>query len=406
MSFDGKSPWWGREDLFFKQGELYFADRTAQSLAEQFATPTFVYSYARVKNKLESIHAAINKTRLQGRFHLFYAMKANRFAPLLTMIKQSGLAGIDACSPAEVDHAVSCGFNSNDISYTNTMMSDHDIHRLLQHPGLLINCDSISVIKRIGKQCPGREIGIRINPAIGLGYGQNEKLAYSGSDTTKFGIYREQFAEALAVAKQYDLAIKRIHFHTGCGYLNKQLSVWDSILDSCHWFIDQVSESIEAVNVGGGLGVPHVASDEPLNLDQWASLLDKHFGGTTLRVHVEPGDYLVKDAGILLLQVNTVEKKRDRLFIGVNAGFNIALEPAVYKLPFEPVPAIIRHGEWQPATIAGNINEALDIWYKDISLPPIHEDDILVLLNAGGYSSSMASNHCMRGSFKEVLLID
>lgn len=406
MSNSSVSSWWAREDLCVKGGQLFFAGRPTQELAEQFGSPTFLYHFPRIKTKLENIHAAINNTKLRGRFRLHYAMKANRFAPLLTMVKQTGLAGIDACSPAEVEHAISCGFSASEISYTNVSMSDRDMDQLLRHKDLFINCDSISQLRRIGQRAPGRGVGIRINPAIGLGYGQNEKLSYSGSNTTKFGIYREQFEEALAVAKAHNLTIKRIHFHTGCGYLNKQLQVWDGILEACHWFIDRVGGTVEAVNVGGGLGVPHVASDEALNLNNWAALLEKHFGDTNLRVEVEPGDHIVKDAGILLLQVNTVETKRECNFIGVDAGFNVAVEPAVYGLPFEPIPAVIREGEAQTVTIAGNINEALDIWYRDISLPPMQEGDTLVILNAGGYSSSMASNHCMRGFFKEILLVD
>jgi diaminopimelate decarboxylase len=123
-----------------------------------------------------------------------------------------------------------------------------------------------------------------------------------------------------------------------------------------------------------------------------------------LTVELEPGDYVAKDAGILLLTVGCVEKKRDTVFVGVNGGFNIAVEPAVYGLPFEPVPAIRRDGPAQRYTIAGHINEALDIWYRDINLPPLVEDDVLVILNAGAYSSSMASNHCMRGELREFLL--
>ncbi|MFU8837625.1 MAG: hypothetical protein ACNA75_04920 [Thiohalomonadaceae bacterium] len=101
---------------------------------------------------------------------------------------------------------------------------------------------------------------------------------------------------------------------------------------------------------------------------------------------------------------NTVEFKRDWTFIGVNAGFNIALEPAVYGLPFQPVPAMVREGEPVKVTIAGHINEALDIFYRDVAITPVEEDDTLVLINAGAYSTSMASNHCMRGEYKEFLL--
>jgi diaminopimelate decarboxylase len=239
---------------------------------------------------------------------------------------------------------------------------------------------------------------------MGIGRAHNEKLQYSGAHTTKFGIYKEQFKEAVSVARHYGLTVKRIHFHTGCGYLTPQLDMWNDIIAACLWFVDEL-DSVEIVNVGGGLGVPHTAQDEALDLSAWARILARHFLSRPLSIEIEPGDYLVKDTGVLLLTVNTVETKKDTVFVGVDAGFNIAVEPAVYGLPFHPVPAIRRRGDPRQVTIVGNINEALDVWYADISLPPVSEGDCLVLINAGAYSSSMASNHCMRGDFREFLIL-
>jgi diaminopimelate decarboxylase len=123
---------------------------------------------------------------------------------------------------------------------------------------------------------------------------------------------------------------------------------------------------------------------------------------------MEPGEYIAKDAGILVLGKTFLETKRQTLFLGVDAGFNIAPEPAYYKLPFQPVPLIDPMGlpadSLETMMVVGNINEALDVWYEDALLPNMQDQDHLVLINSGAYSSSMASNHCMRGEFKEVLL--
>lgn len=396
--------WWARQDLDYQDGKLMFAGREVEKLARGHGTPSFFYSGQRVVNNARRLHAALNQTGLQGRFRILFAMKANRFAPLLTYLKGSGLLGIDACSPNEVEYAIACGFAADEISFTNTSLSRQDLERLNKIEGLSMNCDSIHAIRKWGELGRGREIGIRVNPAIGLGRAGNDKLQYSGADATKFGIYREQFHEAIAVAKEYDLTISKIHFHTGCGYLTPQLDCWEGIIQSCMWFVEQL-DTVRIVNVGGGLGVPHVASDQPLDLQQWAAVLERNFDQRNVTIEVEPGDYLVKDSGILCLTVNAVEQKADKIFAGVNAGFNIALEPAVYGLPFEPVLVEERIGETQTVTIAGHINEALDLFYKDIEMPVLEEDDTLVLLNAGAYSSSMASNHCMRGEFKEFLLL-
>ena len=395
--------WWEREDLHFRDGALYFAGRRVDDLAAQFGTPAFYYNSRRIVANVERLRTALAEAGLGDRSRIKYAMKANRFAPLLTHLRGTGLVGIDACSPNEVEHAIGCGFSAEDISFTATSLSDRDLARLSRIKGLSMNCDSLSAIRRWGELGSGRNIGIRVNPAQGISRAQNEKLQYSGVNTTKFGIYREQFAAAVAMAKDYNLTITKIHFHTGCGYLTAQLGIWDSIIDSCLWFVDQL-DTVRVVNVGGGLGVPHVAEDAPLDLRRWAAILAGHFQGRPQSIEIEPGDFLAKDTGILLLTVNTVEKKMETVFVGVDAGFNLAVEPAVYGLPFHPVPALRLPGDCRKVTIVGNINEALDVWYANILMPPLEERQTLALINAGAYSSAMASQHCMRGEFKEFLL--
>ncbi|MDP3481621.1 MAG: diaminopimelate decarboxylase [Desulfoprunum sp.] len=397
--------WWERDDLTYKDGQLLFAGRVVEDLARQFGSPSFFYSADRISANIGRLHAALSDAGFGGGLHgVNYAMKANRFAPLLTYLKTTGLCTIDACSPQEVEHAISCGFSPEEISFTATSLSNRDFERLSRLDGLIMNCDSLYAIRQWGERGAGRNIGIRINPAVGIGRAQNELLQYSGGRTTKFGIYREQFHEAVDLAAQFGLTIERIHFHTGCGYLTPQLAVWEKVVEECLWFIDQL-DTVRTVNVGGGLGVPHIFRDEPLDLGLWAGILRKYFLPRNLRVEVEPGDYLVKDAGLLVLTVNAIEKKKDTIFVGVDAGFNLAVEPAVYGLPFQPVPARRRQGEEVQVTVVGNINEALDVWYSEVSLTPLVSADYLTLINAGAYSSSMASNHCMRGEFREFLLL-
>nr|WP_321469312.1 diaminopimelate decarboxylase [uncultured Desulfobulbus sp.] len=396
--------WWQRDDLCYRHNQLYFAGRSVQHLADQFGTPSFVYSAARIQNNLERLHTALNNGAMAGRFTLHYAMKANRFAPLLTFLKQTGLCGIDACSPAEVEHAVSCGFTPQQISFTASSLSAKDLDILARYDGLFMDCDSIHAIHRWGALKPGSEIGLRVNPAMGIGRADNDKLHYAGEVTTKFGIYEQQFEQALDAAKQHGLRVSKIHFHTGCGYLTGQLDQLERIINHCLWFVDTAG-TVDKVNIGGGLGVPHLPGEAPLALEQWAAVLERLFGSRTLHLEVEPGDYIVKDAGLLLLEKTFVERKKTTTFVGVDAGFNIAPEPAYYNLPFQPLP--LRYSSEQacsPKTLVGNINEALDVWYADAPLPELDEEKYLVLINAGAYSAAMASNHCMRGPFKEFLL--
>ena len=395
--------WWQREDLCYRDRQLYFAGHRVANLLSQCGTPSYVYSFARVRDNLARLHAALDDAGFAGRHSILYAMKANRFAPLLSRLAAHGECGIDACSPAEVELAVSCGFAPTQISFTAGSLSTRDVTALAAWQGLFMDCDSIHAIRSWGQLKPGSRIGIRVNPAMGVSRENNDRLQYAGSATSKFGIYREQFDEALAVAKEHRLTVSKIHFHTGCGYLTPQLPQWDRVIQECLWFVERCP-TVDRVNVGGGLGVPHEHSELPLDLSQWSAILKRHFGNRKLHLEIEPGEYLLKDAGLLLLGKTYLERKRDTLFLGLDAGFNIAPEPAHYQLPFQPLPLESGSGEYQQMTVTGNINEALDVWFRDAWLPDMHKQEALALINAGAYSASMASNHCMRGQFREFLL--
>lgn len=395
--------WWQRDDLCYQNDSLIFAGQKVTDLAGRFGSPAFVYSLARVRANLERLHGALELAGFAGRYKILYAMKANRFAPLLSHLKAFGLCGIDACSPQEVELAVSCGFKPSEISFTAGSLSANDMTMLSRFDGLVMDCDSIHAIRAWGKYRPGSAIGIRINPALGVSRENNSALQYAGGVTTKFGVYREQFQEALDAAKDAGLKVNKIHFHTGCGYLTPQLGQWDRVIEACQWFLDQCPD-LRTVNVGGGLGVPHTAEDGTLDLVQWGNILKKHFGGRDIQLEIEPGEYVMKDAGILLLGKTYLEKKKNTWFLGLDAGFNIAPEPAYYKLPFQPLPLTLDGSALTPLQVVGNINEALDVWFQDAWLPAMDDQQYLAFINAGAYSSSMASNHCMRGQFREFLI--
>lgn len=115
----------------------------------------------------------------------------------------------------------------------------------------------------------------------------------------------------------------------------------------------------------------------------------------------------MKDAGVLLVRVNTVEDKARTRFVGVDAGFNIQNLAAYYQTPFIVAPLRrVAGAPLERVTIAGNINEAIDLLAEDVELPALAEGDLLALLNVGGYGSSSSSNHCMRGEFREYLLLN
>ncbi len=392
--------WWERPDLGYENGRLHFANQDLSQFVQSSQTPTFLYSAARVRENIGRITAVAEKHNIP--FKLFYAMKANRYLPLLTYIKMSGLCGIDACSPGEMLLARQVGFAEEEIVYTNTAVSNADLDVLQRHPHVHVNCDALSTIRRLGERCPGRTIGIRINPQKGGGY--NEGLHYAGSKATKFGIYRDRFEEAVTLAHQYDMKVNTLHFHFGSGYLSAELPILDDILADCVWFLERCP-TIDTIDVGGGLGVRYSEKEEAIDLDRWGEILGKFAKEYNVTICAEPGDFVMKDSGALLVEVNTVEEKGGTTFVGVNAGFNIQNLMVYYDTPFIIVPL-----QWeetavtQKVTIAGHINEVIGLFAEDIELPQLKEGDCLALLNVGGYGVASSSNHCMRGEFSEYLV--
>jgi len=392
--------WWERDDLGYREGRLHIGGRDLATLVAASGTPTYVYSSVRVRDNLERLCSALGAHGVEH--DVYYAIKANRYAPLVTYLKLLGRCGIDACSPNEVRYARQIGFEESEISYTGNSTSEADLEVLQAHPGVLVNCDALSTIRRLGRRCPGRTIGIRFNPEQGAGY--NDQLRYAGEKPTKFGVYRDRFDEALALAREAGLHVKRLHFHMGSGYLGSALDVFESVLERVAALLD-AHPDIRTVNVGGGLGLRLAEADVPVDVERWAALVARHLGSRGVRVQVEPGDYLVKDASVLLVRVNTVEDKAGTRFVGVDAGLSIQNLHAYYKVPYVFAPLRRAAGATERVTIAGNINEAIDVFGEGVELPPIAEGDVLALLNTGGYGAAAASNHCMRGEFREYLLL-
>lgn len=397
-------PWWQRGDLRYQDGHLRLGRADMAELGVQVGTPAYVCRADRVKENIRRLADALTSAGL--RHQIYYAIKANRSPALLSYLRALDLCGVDVCSPGELMHVLGCGFPASAISFTGTSLSSKDIEVLARFPDLRVNLDSLSSLNSFGRAGPGRKVGLRINPGVGVGYHGNERLSYSGAATTKFGIYLDHIDQASAIAARWGLRIVRLHFHVGCGYLDAQLGHLEDALDAASAFTGHFPGLTE-INLGGGLGVPHTAADKSLDLQRWAAAIARRFAGRGLVVAVEPGDYLVKDAGLLLTTVTYVERRRDVLFAGLDAGFNLALEPAFYALPCEPVAVVPRWEEdTETYTLVGNINEALDAWAVAHRMTRLRDGDLVALINSGGYAASMRSDHCLRGESREVLLID
>jgi diaminopimelate decarboxylase len=388
------APWWVRPGLEAREGRLTIAGEDAESLARSHGTPLFVYDRTRFAENAGRLAAALDSVGLRHRIR--FALKAHPDPRVLEVLR--GIVGIDACSPGEVTRALECGWAPEDISFTGTNVSERDLDVLLAAP-IHINLDAISQIERLGRRDPGRAIGIRINPAAGAGY--HTGLAYSGERPTKFGIYEDRIPEALAAAARHGLTIDTIHFHAGSGWLGADgLAAFEAALARVATIASRLigdGHPIGEVNVGGGLGVPARPTEMPVDLDAYAGVLARYLGRLGVVVGSEPGDYIAKDAAILLGEVVTVEERGGTRFVGLDLGWNVNCSYFIYRYLQEIV--VCRAADaprTETVTVAGHINEAGDLFAEDYPLQPVVEGDIVALLNAGGYHEAMSSTHCLR----------
>ncbi|HET7169416.1 MAG TPA: hypothetical protein VFI69_09445 [Candidatus Limnocylindrales bacterium] len=395
------APWWVRPGLDIEAGRLAIAGVDAESLAREHGTPLFAYDRRRFAENARAMQAAFAPTGLP--FRLRFALKANPLPEILSVLRDLGTpgspasVGIDACSPGEVERALACGWQADEISFTGTNVSDRDLDVLLAH-GIHLNLDAISQLERYGRRAPGTRVGLRIDPATGAGY--NRQLEYSGARPTKFGVGLERLDDALAAVARHDLAIDTVHFHAGSGWLADGLPGFEAALPAAVEAVERLRAAghpVEEVNVGGGLGVPARADEQAIDLGAYAAAVARHLGPLGVRVAAEPGDYLSKDAGILLGEVVTVEQRRGVTFVGLDLGWNVNCAYFIYGFAQELVLCRDAAAErTATVTVAGHINEASDVFAEAYPMPPVDEGDIVALLNAGGYHQAMSSTHCLR----------
>jgi len=393
--------WWRRPGLDVIDGRLSLNGADLEALARDRGTPLFVYDLARPAENVRELQAALRRAGLPHRVR--FALKASPDPLVLRVLRGLGApgsedaVGIDACSPGEVTHALAHGWLPDEISHTGTNVSERDLDVLLAHP-IRLNLDAVSQLERVGRRAPGRAVGIRINPGAGAGY--TEHLAYAGERPTKFGITVDRLDDAIDAVGRHELVVDTMHFHAGSGWLGDQLEGFESALLAATGFLDRLLDAgcpIREVNVGGGLGRPARDDEQPVDLDAYAAAVRRQLERYGVTVAFEPGDWIMKDAGLLLGEVVTVERRGGVRFVGLDLGWNVTSSAFIYGYAQEilPVRDPLRP-RTQRVTIAGHINEAGDVFAEDYPFAAVEEGELVAILNQGGYVEAMSTTHCLR----------
>ena len=365
----------------------------------EHGTPLYAYDGVEVRRRIATLRGALEHHELKAR--IYYAIKANRFAPIVAMLREDGQVGIDACSPREVELALASGFSASEISVTASCLTTRDL-AFFAASGCHLNLDTASAVRRYAALRPvSLRIGLRIDTGIEIGDGVNAKTAYARG---KLGLPPEDFDETVRSATDAGLIVDTVHTHLGWGLRASDepdvARAFDLLAD-----LARRVPALREINVGGGLGGRLVAADAPLEPHVWAKLVARAFAPLAVTIACEPGTWLVAEAGALIVEVASVWEKHGVHWAGVDANFGTNVYPAHYGLPLDIVPARRPLADRDCVySIAGNVNESGDVFARDRALALLTEGEHLVFFPAGAYGSSMSSDHCLRGNFTEVLV--
>jgi len=390
-----------------RNSQLYIDGVAAQRLVEKFDTPLYVVSERRIRENYNRLNQAL--TRNYGKVKLFYAAKANSNLAVLKVLETEG-ANIDAVSPGEVFMALTSGFTPDRILFTGTNVRNDEL-KFLSDSNVTVNVDSLSQLSRLLRIQLPKVLSVRVNPEIGAGH--HNHVVTAGKQS-KFGLWETDALTAYATAKKAGVERFGIHMHIGSGILDVKpyLAALDKLLNIAKRVHEQLGIDFEFMDIGGGIGIPYKPEDKQLDLtvfsDKILSLFKnktKQFGLGEPFFCMEPGRYLAADASVLLTAVNTVKTTPFRKFIGVDAGFNTLVRPAMYG-SYHPilVASKLDAAEEEEYDVAGPICESGDLLAKDRRLPKIKEGDLLAVLNAGAYGFSMSSQYNARPRAAEVLV--
>jgi diaminopimelate decarboxylase len=390
-----------------RNGELYFDGVSVRELAEEFGTPLYVTSENRIRENYRRLHNAL--IRNCQKIRIYYAAKANSNLSVLKILETEG-SYLDAVSSGEVSMALKAGFSPERILFTGTSVRNDELQFLVDS-NVVVNVDSLSQLDRLLSKAVPILLSVRVNPEIGAGYHSHVITAGKHS---KFGVWEEDALKAYETAKKAGVKRFGMHMHVGSGVLDVEPFVLalEKLLSIAKRVHDQVGVEFEFIDMGGGLGVPYKPEDEELDLtlfsDKVLALFKRRvdeYGLGEPFFCVEPGRYLVCDAGVLLTAVNTVKTTPFKKFAGVDAGFNTLIRPTMYE-SYHPVLVANKLGSPEEETydVVGPICESGDALARDRRLPKIEEGDFLAVLNAGAYGFSMSSQYNARPRAAEVLV--
>lgn len=331
---------------------------------------------------------------------VFYALKANWHPGVLEIFHREGL-GFECVSQGEVEHVLKTlpAVDRKKILFTPNFAPRCEYEWALRQ-GVWVTLDNLHPLKAWPELFQGREIFVRID--TGQGRGHHDKVRTAGVHS-KFGVPLFELDELERLARTAGSRIVGLHAHTGSGVftVDNWRSVGDTLASLTRRFAD-----VRCLDLGGGLGVPERLGQQGVLLPEFGAMLTSlKAAHPELTLWIEPGRYLVAEAGVLLAQVTQLKGKGEVHYVGVATGMNSLIRPALYGAHHE-ILNLTRLDEppTEVVNVVGPICESGDVLGVDRLLPPAQEGDILLIATAGAYGRAMSSTYNLRPPAEEFLV--
>ncbi len=357
-------------------------------------SPRYVYHEGTLRDRARRMRA------LRGTDRTFYAVKANAHPQVLRILHEEGL-GFECVSPDEVDRVFE-------------VLPDLDPDRVLFQPnfaaldeyaaaldrGVHVTLDNVQPLAQHPDAFAGASLFVRVDP--GQGHGHHRKVRTAGAQS-KFGVVPGELERLHAAAERAGATVEGLHVHVGSGITNEE--TWSDIAT----FLDTLAADLPDVttlNLGGGLGVPQRPSHSALDLnaldDRLATFAERH---PHYDLWMEPGRYLVAEAGVLLATVTQTKAKGPVQYVGLDTGMNSLLRPALYGAYHGIVNlSCLDTPPSMTATVVGPICESGDVLGHGRRLPPTAPGDTLLIATTGAYGASMSNEYNLRAPAAETVL--
>lgn len=366
-------------------------------LCKEYGTPLYVYDAAIMERQYQRITAAYSYPK----FRVHYACKALSNLSVLRFFRKLG-AALDCVSIGEVKLGLRAGYAPEDILYTPNFAGIDEYAEAVA-AGVKINLDAIPMLENWGLHFKNVPICIRINPHLMAG--GNEKISVGHIDS-KFGISIHQLPHVLRIVENQGLHVVGLHMHTGSDILDVDVFLRGAeiLLEAARKFPD-----LQYIDLGSGYKVPYKPDDIETDVEEVGEKLSLFFAdfckdyGRELTLMVEPGKFLVSEAGYLFAKCTLVKQTTSTAFVGLETGFNHLIRPMFYGAYHKIVNVTEPTFKPRIYNVVGNICET-DTFAVDRRIAEVVEGDVIGFYNAGAYGYTMASTFNSRPRPAEVLI--